>query len=84
MFEMGEVIHINVQESTLASSSANSSGLGKENATQFEELCLIKIYEGTGQVHFSYWTPKNTTKTLASVVFRYWRHFLKNDPRRME
>ena len=80
----GEIIHINVEDPTQASSSANSSGLGKENATQFEELCLIKVYESTGHVYFSYWTPKNTTKTLASVVFRYWRHLLKNNPRRRE
>ncbi|KAI5374009.1 hypothetical protein J4E82_007283 [Alternaria postmessia] len=46
--------------------SSTSSGL--------EELCLIKVYHNYYQDSVvSYWTPKQTTKSLASAVFRYYR-----------
>jgi hypothetical protein len=28
---------------------------------------------------FSFWTPMNSTATLATVLFRYWRYLLKED-----
>ncbi|KAF1833256.1 hypothetical protein BDW02DRAFT_599244 [Decorospora gaudefroyi] len=38
-----------------------------------EELCLVKVYEDLADDPIvSYWLPKNTTKTLTSVVFRYY------------
>ncbi|CAN9388920.1 unnamed protein product [Alternaria sp. RS040] len=39
-----------------------------------EELCLIKVYRNHYQDSVvSYWTPKQTTKSLASAVFRHYR-----------
>ncbi|KAF1351667.1 hypothetical protein EJ07DRAFT_168877 [Lizonia empirigonia] len=39
------------------------------------EMCLIKVYSSDEETPiFSYWESKTTTKTLASVVFRYYRH----------
>lgn len=70
------IIHINVQEAPSVTST-NRDTQEPEN-TDFEELCLIKVYERYDHVLFSYWTPKSTTKTLASIVFRYWRHLFKS------
>ncbi|KAH7330116.1 hypothetical protein BKA65DRAFT_51346 [Rhexocercosporidium sp. MPI-PUGE-AT-0058] len=64
------IIHINAPEE---SSSANLS-----STDEFEELCLIKIYQSVGQMLFSYWIPKKTTNTFASVIFKYWRFQAKN------
>lgn len=55
------------------------------NATQstgdnFEQLCLVKVYCGSyADPVTSYWERKTTSKTLGSVVFRYYRQaFLRN------
>ncbi|KAG4437405.1 hypothetical protein IFR05_007130 [Cadophora sp. M221] len=59
------IININAPNE---SSSTNSS-----STDEFEELCLIKIYQSVGQMLFSYWVPKKTNNTFASVIFKYWR-----------
>ncbi|ORX96291.1 hypothetical protein BCR34DRAFT_619726 [Clohesyomyces aquaticus] len=38
-----------------------------------EEMCLVKVYLGFENNTISYWEPKSTTKTLGSVMFRYYR-----------
>jgi hypothetical protein len=76
------IIHINVQETPPATPSTNQ-GTQEPANTDFEELCLIKVYERYDHVLFSYWTPKSTANTLASVIFRYWRHLFKNSAWKM-
>ena len=41
----------------------------------FNELSLIKVFEDWKPTRTSvnYWVPKNTTNTLASIIFRHWR-----------
>lgn len=46
---------------------------------ELEELCLVKVYENYRAAHFSYWVPKRTTQSLASVIFRYWRYNQENN-----
>ncbi|KAI8940670.1 hypothetical protein NX059_001941 [Plenodomus lindquistii] len=42
--------------------------------SETEELCLIKVYgKSYGRVEVAYWEPSNTTKSLGSVIFRYYR-----------
>lgn len=51
-------------------SSKTSEGANGET----EELCLVKVYGASyDRPVISYWEPRNTTKSLASVVFRYYR-----------
>jgi hypothetical protein len=45
-----------------------------------ENMCLVKIYLGYDNAVLSYWEPKATTKTLASVIFRYYRHSFRHKP----
>ncbi|KAF7673903.1 hypothetical protein GT037_007669 [Alternaria burnsii] len=53
---------------TALESTASSTNNG------LEELCLIKVYRNHYQDSVvSYWTPKQTTKSLASAVFRHYR-----------
>lgn len=43
---------------------------------------MVKVYEDSdyNDSLVSYWPPKNTTKTLASAVFRYYRQNFSNRP----
>ena len=44
------------------------------SSSETEDLCLVKVYsESNENPVISYWEPKATTKTLGSVVFRYYR-----------
>jgi len=67
----GSIIHINIDSSTLTDSQKKTDATSD---TAFEELCLIKVYKQPDDILFSYWTPKTTTNTLTSILFRYWRH----------
>ncbi|KAF2789615.1 hypothetical protein K505DRAFT_341133 [Melanomma pulvis-pyrius CBS 109.77] len=54
----------------LGSATATSS------SNETEDLCLVKIYcnsDWSVLPTVSYWEPKTTTKSLASVLFRYYR-----------
>ncbi|KAF9695209.1 hypothetical protein EKO04_006853 [Ascochyta lentis] len=46
------------------------------------DMCLIKVYRSLdySTPKCSYWESKNTTKTLASVVFRYYRQKFSEYP----
>ncbi|KAF4633485.1 hypothetical protein G7Y89_g4628 [Cudoniella acicularis] len=70
------IVHINARELDSLTASA-------DQGTSSPEVCLVKVYENFAHVLFSYWTPKNTTKTLASVVFRYWRYRFNQTPRQV-
>jgi hypothetical protein len=69
------VIHIDVPETRSAKPVAETVD------AEFEELSLIKVYKHYDQMLFSYWIPRRTTNTFASVVFKYWRHLFKSDSR---
>jgi hypothetical protein len=45
-----------------------------------ETMCLVKVYRDYENAAFSYWEPKTTTKTLASIIFRYYRHAFRQKP----
>jgi hypothetical protein len=58
-------VYVTPQEAETASATS----------TETEDLCLVKIYKSSDQTPcHAYWEPKNTTRTLASVVFSYYRH----------
>jgi ubiquitin-protein ligase/Mg-chelatase subunit ChlD len=37
-----------------------------------EPMCLVKVYSLTSEL-FSYWIPRDTSHSIASILFRYWR-----------
>lgn len=45
------------------------------DSNDVEELCLVKVYRGSrfDDPVVSYWIPKQTTKSVASTAFRYYR-----------
>lgn len=48
-----------------------------------DAMCLIKVYEAWWDDPTpvcSYWESKNATKTLSSVLFRYYRHVFSGNP----
>jgi uncharacterized protein YegL len=45
-----------------------------------EDMCLVKVYANHEDTVFSYWEPKSTTKTLASIIFRCYRHTFRQNP----
>ncbi|OCL07298.1 hypothetical protein AOQ84DRAFT_342003 [Glonium stellatum] len=73
----GSVLHITVQGGPTTTDSA-STGITADSNAEFEDLCLVKIYHGYNNVVTSYWVPATTTKTLTSVVFRYWTEMFKH------
>lgn len=63
-------IRIQVQE------DEQGEALQSPAQTQMDELCLIKVYESPSELLFSYWVPKSTERSLASIIFKYWRYSL--------
>jgi ubiquitin-protein ligase/Mg-chelatase subunit ChlD len=49
--------------------------------TESGEMCLIKVYESSSESSselFSYWIPHDTSHTMASIIFRFWRFKLSS------
>jgi hypothetical protein len=67
------VIHIDVPEARTAEVAPPDAA-----DADLEELCLIKVYRNYDQMAFSYWIPRRTSNTFASVVFKYWRYLFKS------
>lgn len=44
-----------------------------ESEPESEELALVKVYQGHDHL-FSFWIPRHTKQSLASIIFRYWRY----------
>ncbi|KAI1497609.1 hypothetical protein F5X99DRAFT_432867 [Biscogniauxia marginata] len=44
------------------------------------DMCLVKVYGNDHQHEFSYWVNRDTPKTMASVVWKYWRHHFGKGP----
>ena len=66
----GSVIHISCPDDLRAG----------PNTTRMEDLCLVKVYYGSyDEMMLSYWTPKHTTNTFSSVMFRFWRCQFEDD-----
>ncbi|KAF2114818.1 hypothetical protein BDV96DRAFT_575954 [Lophiotrema nucula] len=81
--QVKDVITVNHDVFIVPSDSLSTQTSG----AQLEDLCLVKVYDETqtyqGHYHhnlISYWEPKSTTKTLASVVFRYYRKLFRRNP----
>lgn len=56
------------------------AGTASSTSGGHEDLCLVKVYRGYEHAVLSYWEPKATTKTMASVVFRLYRHAFRENP----
>jgi ubiquitin-protein ligase len=37
-----------------------------------EKVCLVKVYKSSSEL-FSYWIARDTSHSMASIIFRYWR-----------
>jgi hypothetical protein len=60
-------VHIIVPASTAGNPHTAGGG------SQYEDLCLVKVYKSHDMMLFSFWVPRNTSATMASIIFRYWR-----------
>lgn len=49
-----------------------SASVPLENSS--EGMCLIKVYKSMAEI-FSYWIPQDTSHTMASIIFRFWRFY---------
>ncbi|KAK5729804.1 ubiquitin-conjugating enzyme E2 N [Elasticomyces elasticus] len=38
------------------------------------DICLIKVYASGSRFLFAYWTKTTTAATMASILWKYWRH----------
>lgn len=49
-------------------------------SSNMQEICVVKVYDSTfSHVVVSYWEPRNTTRSLDSSVFKYYRAKLSTD-----
>lgn len=46
---------------------------GASSNTVSGEMCLVKVYSDTETLVCSYWVRRDTTKTLESILWKYWR-----------
>lgn len=66
------IVHIDLTESHKSSISDRDDKAGTK--AESEELALIKVYMGRKKHLFSFWISRQTTQSLASIIFRFWRY----------
>lgn len=65
-------VSIDLTESHKGSISDRNKKAGTK--VEPEDLALVKVYHGKHNEHlFSFWIPRNTKQSLASIIFRFWR-----------
>lgn len=65
----GSAIDINIH-----GTPSYSATVGTADQSEFEEISLVKVYRHSDKVLFAYWVPRNSTNSLASILFRHWRY----------
>lgn len=80
----GAIINVRVgDESDLATSITNSNtGASNGSHHAVSQKCLIKIYDSSDRMLFAYWVKRHNTSTLASILWKYWRHQFSTYPTR--
>ncbi|KAI0014255.1 hypothetical protein F4779DRAFT_612549 [Xylariaceae sp. FL0662B] len=68
-FRNGDHVTINLRDGTPRSGITLNPSMD-----DFNDKCLVKVYGGDYRMLFSYWVKKDTTKSFASVIWKYWRH----------
>lgn len=43
------------------------------------EMCLVKAFENNHEQLFGFWVPSDTTDSLATLIWKYWRHRLRTE-----
>lgn len=65
-------IRIPEDADTLRGASQNASRMAKD---EVPEMCLVKVFDSTIELEtFGFWVPRDTTDTLTSVIWKYWRY----------
>lgn len=52
---------------------------GSYNETS--EMCLVKVFRSNREQLFGFWVPRDTTDSLATLIWKYWRHRLRTEHR---
>ena len=50
------------------------TGVTTTGTSRSHDQVLIKLYESTDDMLFGYWVKRDTTQTMASVLWKYWRY----------
>ncbi|KAF2087739.1 hypothetical protein K490DRAFT_41720 [Saccharata proteae CBS 121410] len=74
----GSTIHTYICEPLADSAREGISDSGPRGSVNLDEMCLIKVFDNPSSPLFSYWVPQDTTKSVASVLFKYWRYAMKH------
>ena len=65
-------VYIDLPESHKSSVLDRNKKAGTK--VESEDLALVKVYQGKDSDYlFSFWIPRNTKQSLASLIFRFWR-----------
>lgn len=57
-----------------------SSATASTSTSVNNERVLVKVYLNSNSLLFGYWVEKETTQTMASVIWKYWRYRLRQHP----
>lgn len=41
------------------------------------EMCLVKVFGSNLKQLFGFWVPRDTTDSLATLIWKYWRHRIR-------
>ncbi|KAK0652494.1 hypothetical protein B0T16DRAFT_387747 [Cercophora newfieldiana] len=61
----------------LPDSLASQTG-GSNTSSSGSGLCLVKVYRDRKRPDFSFWVRKDTKASMASVLFKTWRHIAES------
>jgi hypothetical protein len=67
----GEHIAIRIAEDT-------PTVMDTAGTSRSHDQVLIKLYEDTEDMLFGYWVKRDTTQTMASVLWKYWRYMFSS------
>ena len=63
--------HINVR---IAEDDPTSTDLTATHTSRSGDRVLIKVYHQKDDMLFGYWVKRDTTQTMAAVIWKYWRY----------
>lgn len=43
------------------------------------EMCLVKVFRSYEKQLFGFWVPRDTTDSLATLIWKYWRYRLRTE-----
>ena len=73
----GDRINIRIAED-------DPTGVTPANASRSNDQVLVKVYTNKDAMIFGYWVKRETSQTMTSVLWKYWRYKFRNGRRHLD